>query len=54
MGEESWVDLGNKKRLTVRKFKGARFLAAGSMASHLSPYTTRKTIRGYQRGVLGL
>lgn len=25
-GEESWIDLGNKKRLTVRKFKGEGFL----------------------------
>jgi len=39
MGEESWVDIGDKKRITVRKFKGEPFLPSDrSIASHLSPH----------------
>jgi len=26
MGEESWIDLGTRKRLTVRKFKGKQYV----------------------------
>lgn len=38
MGEESWIDIGDKKRLTIRKFKGERFLPPNQMANYLSPY----------------
>ncbi len=53
LGEESWVDIGNKKRLTVRKFKGELFLPSERWQV-IYLHIIRQTIRGYQRGVPGL
>jgi len=53
MGEESWIDIGNKKRLTVRKFKGELFLPS-TRKQIIYLHITRQTIRGYKRGVPSL
>ena len=46
LGEESWIDIGNKKRLTVRKFKGEVFLPSERWQV-IYLRITRQTIRGY-------
>lgn len=53
LGEESWVDIGNKKRLTVRKFKSELF-SPSERWQVIYLRITRQTIRGYQRGVPSL
>ena len=53
MGEESWIDIGDKKRLTIRKFKGERFLQPNQWRI-IYLHITRQTICGYQRGMPGL